>query len=189
LSPGCLTREPDRPWQRRSKGLTESVNQALAVIAFICGATLAGLAAIHFVWLNRAVIGPFALPIGLMPLVLLFEHSFEIPGGFFLLGAVVAMTTWFLVRRNPPRFPVAGAVLISGATLIFVSLVVFVGASVYYNVGMAGEIPAGWHRWVRPGCRAGGFGLVLFLAGLLLLGATGPGRGSRGLEARKSRVC
>jgi hypothetical protein len=38
-----------------------SVNQALAVITFICGATLAGLAAIHFVWLNPAVIGPFAL--------------------------------------------------------------------------------------------------------------------------------
>lgn len=166
-----------------------SVNQAVAVIMFICGATLAGLAAIHFVWLNPAVIGPLALPIGMTPLVLLFEYSFEIAGRFFVPGAVVAMTTWLLLRRNPPRFPVARAVLISGAALIFVSLVVFVGASVYYNVGMAGETPAGWHRWVRPGCRAGELGLVLFLVGLLLVGATGSGRGSRGLEARKSRVC
>jgi hypothetical protein len=166
-----------------------SIRQALAVITFICGATLAGLAAIHFVWLNPAVIGPFALPIGMTPLVLVFEYSFEIPGRFFVVGAVVAMAAWFVVRRNPLHFQVAAAVLISGGMLILVSFFVFVGASAYYNVGMAGEIPAGWHRWVRPGCRVGDLGLVLTLVGLLLLRATGWGCGSRGREAKKSRDC
>ena len=57
-----------------------------------------------------------------------------------------------------------------------VSAAVFVGASAYYNVGMAGDIPAGWYVWVRPACKAGGVGMVLNITGWLLLAAS---RGSR----------
>jgi hypothetical protein len=99
-----------------------SVKQALAVITFVCGATLAGLAAIHFVWLHPAVIGPFALPIGMRPLVLLFEYSFEIPGSFFFLGAFLAIATWFRVRGNPPPVLVAVVILLAGGFLVFVSV-------------------------------------------------------------------
>jgi hypothetical protein len=148
------------------------IKQTLAVITFICGATLAGLAAIHCVWLNPAVIGPLALPIGMTPLVLLFEYSFEIPGYFFFVGAPLAIASWFVVRANPPCFPVAVAVRFAGGVLVFVSIVVFVLASAYYNVGMAGDIPAGWSFWVRPGCRVGDVGLVLFSVGLPLGAAT-----------------
>jgi len=173
----------------RIEGLTVSVKQTLAVITFICGATLAGLAAIRFVWLNPAVIGPFALPIGMTPLVLQFEYSFEIPGYFFFLGAFLAIASWSLVRGNPPRFPVAVGVLLGGGFLVFVSVVVFVLASAHYNVGMAGEIPAGWYLWVRPGCKAGVLGLVLFSVGLLLMAATRSGGRSCGPGvARTSKV-
>jgi hypothetical protein len=154
----------------------------IAVMTFIGGATLAGLAAIHFVWLNPAVIGPLALPIGMTPLVLLFQYSFEIPGFFFYLGAFLAIASWFLVRRNPPSFPFVAAVLFGGGFFVFVCVVVFVLASAYYNVGMAGEIPAGWYLWVRPGCRAGGLGLVLFIVGLLLMATSRSGGGSRRRE-------
>jgi hypothetical protein len=128
---------------------------------------------------NPAVIGPFALPIGMTPLVLLFEHGFEVPGHFFILGAVLAIPSWFVVRGNPPRIPVATAVLFSGAFLVEVSIVAFVGASAYFNVGMAEEPPSGWHLWVRPACKAGGLGLVLFNVGLLLRAAMRSGARSR----------
>jgi hypothetical protein len=45
--------------------------------SFACGVIAGGLAAIHFIWMHPSVIGPFALPIGMTPLVLLFEYSLE----------------------------------------------------------------------------------------------------------------
>ena len=79
-----------------------TVRQTLSLMMFVGCTTLAGLAAIHFIWQNPAVIGPFALMIGMTPLVLLFEYSLEIPGYWFPLAAVLAVVSWFALRRNPP---------------------------------------------------------------------------------------
>src|SRR4051812_3062385 len=116
-----------------------AVTQGITLVIFVIGATLAGLAAIHLIWLHPAVIGPFALMIGMTPLVLLFEYSLEIPGYLFPLGALSAGVSWLLLRRNPPRPVAVLAVLLSGGALTGYGVIVFILASAHYNVGMAGD--------------------------------------------------
>lgn len=163
-----------------------SWKQNLAMVAFILGASLAGLAAIHYIWVHPAVIGPFALPIGMTPLVLLFQYSIEIPGYFCFLGAILAITSWFMVQSNPPRYQDAAAVTITAGSLLVVSAVGFIVASAYYNVGMAGEIPAGWVVWVRPACWGGDIGLLLLPIGLLLMLAAKRDPRPRGVAAART---
>lgn len=142
--------------------------RAIGTLIFVAGSLAVGLAAIHFVWRHPSVIGPFALPIGMTPLVLLFEYSLAVPGGWFFPGLALAGVSWLVLRRSPPPAIVGRAVLLGGLGLIGLSVVIFVLASARYNVGMAGDIPAGWIRWVRPGTQVGDVGLVLSVAGLVL---------------------
>jgi hypothetical protein len=141
------------------------VRQCLSLLTFVSGAALAGLAAIHYTWLHLAVIGPFALMIGMTPLVLIFEYSIDIPGYWFPLGLVVAAVSWLWMRRKPIRAPVAIVVILSGGVLMGFGLATFVLASAHYNVGMAEEISPGWYSWVRPATKVGEVGLLLLAAG------------------------
>jgi hypothetical protein len=145
-----------------------SVNQALAVIAFICGATLAGLAAIHFIWLHPAVIGPFALMIGMTPLVVLFAFSPEISAYWFLFGAVLAGVSWLVLVWNPPRPMAAKFVLRGGVLLVVIALFAFILASARYDVDTDGIAPTGWSALVRAGSVIGEVGLLLLASGLLI---------------------
>jgi hypothetical protein len=142
--------------------------QATCTLIFIASSTLAGLTAIHFIWLHPAVIGPFALPIGMTPMVLLFEYSFPVPGDYFAPVLVLAGASWLASWRYPPPVLIGRIVLLCGLFLAGLSVTIFVLTSAYYNVGMAGEIPPGWYRLVRPGTRAGEVGLVLVIVGLIL---------------------
>ncbi len=45
-----------------------TAKQGTCLLAYFGSASLAGLAVIHFVWRHPAVIGPFALMIGMPPL-------------------------------------------------------------------------------------------------------------------------
>jgi hypothetical protein len=132
-----------------------------------CGVISTGLAAIHFIWLHPGVIGPLALPIGMAPLVLLFQYSLEVPAPLIPFGAVLAGASWFLLFRNPPRPVAVKAILFGGGALVVFPLIVLFLASAYYDVGMAGEVPAGWYSWVRPASRVGEVGLLLMATGLL----------------------
>jgi hypothetical protein len=145
-----------------------NAKQTMSILIFVGGATLAGLAAINFAWRNPAIIGPFALPIGMTPLVLLFEYSFSIPGHCFFLGSAFAGASWLMLRGSPIPDMVRHSVLLVGMSLVGVSVLVFILASAYYNVGMAGEVPDGWYGWVRPGTQLGEIGLVLAAIGLLM---------------------
>jgi len=145
-----------------------NAKQTMSILIFVGGATLAGLAAINFAWRHPAVIGPFALPIGMTPLVLLFQYSFSVPGHYFILGSAFAVLSWLVLRRHPLDAMVGRSVLLAGMSLAGVSVLVFIVASAYYNVGMAGEVPTGWYDWVRPGTRLGEIGLVLAVVGLLM---------------------
>jgi hypothetical protein len=149
-------------------GRVVTVKQTLDLMIFVGSAALAGLAAIHFIWHNPAVIGPFALMIGMTPLVVLFEYSLEIPGFWFLVGAVLASVSWFPLRRNPPSPMAVKIVILVGGAQVATAISVFIFASAYYNVGMAGEIPPAWAGWVRPGSRIGAVGLVILASGLLM---------------------
>jgi hypothetical protein len=140
------------------------VRECLSLLTFVSGATLAGLAAIHYTWLHPAVIGPFALMIGMTPLVLMFEYSIYAPGYWFPVGAVVAGASWLWMRRKPIRATVVIVVILSGGALMGYGLATFVLASAHYNVGMAGEIPPEWYSWVRPATKVGEVGLVLLSA-------------------------
>ena len=51
----------------------------LIALCFVGGLPLAGLAAIHFIWLNPILLGPFALMIGMIPLVLVFKSFLSPP--------------------------------------------------------------------------------------------------------------
>jgi len=144
-----------------------AIRQGLSLVIFVCGVTLAGLAAIHFSWLHPVVLGPFALGIGMTPFVLVFEYSIDIPGYWFPVGTVVATAPWFWLRRRRIRALIAIVVILSGGVFMGYGLVNFVVASVHYNVGMAGEYPPGWNSWVPPATRVGEVGLVLLSAGVL----------------------
>jgi hypothetical protein len=137
-------------------------------VAFVCGVTLAGLVAIHFIWLHPAVIGPFALMIGMTPLVVLFAFSLAISAYWFLLGAVFAGISWLVLVRNPPRPMAAKFVLLSGGLLLVIALFVFIYASARYDVDMDGVAPTGWSALVRPGSVIGEVGLLLLASGLLI---------------------
>jgi hypothetical protein len=144
------------------------VRQGLCLVMLVCAATVAGLAAIHFIWLHPAIIGPFALMIGMTPLVVLFEFSLEISGYWFPLGAVLAGASWLALHRNPPGPMAAKVILVGGGVLVVTAVIVFILASAHYNVGMADEIPLGWYSWVRPGSRVGEVGLLVLAIGLLI---------------------
>ncbi len=161
-----------------------TASQALSITwltIFVCGATLAGLAAIHFIWLNPVVIGPFGLIIGMTPLVLLFEHSLEVPASWFPIGVLCSGASWLMLRRNPPRPVAAKVVFIGGGALVGLAMLTFLVASVYYNVGMAGPVPAGWYAWVRPGAKLGEVGVLLLAIGFLAMGPSSKSGASDGI--------
>jgi hypothetical protein len=141
------------------------VRQCLSLLTFVSGATLAGLAAIQYTWLHPAVISPFALMIGMTPLVLIFAYSIYAPGYWFPVGLVLAAASWLWIRRKPIRATVVMVVILSGGALMGYGLVTFVVVSAHYNVGMAGEIPPEWYACVRPATKVGEIGLVLLSAG------------------------
>ena len=72
--------------------------------------------------------------------------------------------------RDPPSRLIAVIILSLGVFLAVVSAIMFMFASAYYNVGMAGPIPGGWYTWVVPACQLGELGFVMAYVGLLLLG-------------------
>ena len=144
------------------------VRQGLCLVILVCTATLAGLAAIHFVWLHPDIIGPFALMIGMTPLVVLFQFSLEISAYWFPLGAVLAGASWLELHRNPLGPKAAKIILVGGGALVLASVTVFMLASAHYNVSMANEIPLGWYSWVRPSSRVGEVGLLILAVGLLI---------------------
>jgi hypothetical protein len=134
---------------------------------FACGVIASGLAAIHFIWLHPSVIGPFALPIGMTPLVMLFEYSLEVPVVWVPVGTVLAVASWLVLLRNPPGPTEIKMILLGGGALVALAALIVFLASASYNVGMAGEIPAEWETWVRPASRIGEVGLLLLATGLL----------------------
>jgi hypothetical protein len=142
--------------------------QTISILIFVSGASLAGLAAIHFVWRYPVIIRPLALPIGMTPLVLLFEYSLSIPGHDFFVGLAFAGVSWFMLRGSPLPSVVWRSVQLVGMSMAGVSVLVFILASAYYNVGMAGPVPSGWYGWVRPGTQFGEIGLVLVLVGAVM---------------------
>jgi hypothetical protein len=72
-----------------------------------------------------------------------------------------------MLFRNPPRPVAVRAVLLGGGALVILAVIVCIGASAYYNVGMAGEIPAGRVSWMRPASRILTVGLLVLVTGLL----------------------
>ena len=137
--------------------------------AYLAGAVVAGLAFIHFVWRNPEVLGPFALMIGMTPLVLFFEYSLEVPGYLFWLGVVVAGAGWFVLQPDPPSRRVLRRLMIGGGLAMGLCVLTFILASIYYNaVGAAGPTPDGWVRWVQAGTRLGEVGAIVLAAGLFL---------------------
>jgi hypothetical protein len=144
------------------------VRQGLSLVMLVCGVTMAGLAAIHFIWLHPAVIGPFALGIGMTPLVVLFAFSLELSAYWFLPGAVLAGVAFFVLARNPPRPVAAKFVLFGGGLLVVIAVLVFIVASARYDVDMDGIAPTGWSALVRPGAVIGDVGLLLLAAGMLI---------------------
>ncbi len=144
------------------------IKHCFSFVAFVCGVTLAGLAAIHFIWLHPAVLGPFALMIGMTPLVVLFAFSLEISAYWFLFGAVLAGVSWLVLVRNPPRPMAAKFVLLGGGLLVVIALFVFILASARYDVDMDGIARTGWSALVRPASVIGEVGLLLLASGLLI---------------------
>jgi hypothetical protein len=151
-----------------------TAKQCIYLLLYLISASLAGLAAIHFVWRNPEAIGPFSLMIGMTPLVLLFEYSLSVPGYWSWLGSVIAGVSWLGLRKEPPSRKVIASVTIGGALLTALSALIFILASAYYNVGAAGPVTSGWYRWTLPGTKAGEVGLVVTAAGLVLRMVTDP---------------
>lgn len=146
-----------------------TIKQAGFLSVYLVGAVVAGLAFIHFVWRNPIVLGPFALGIGMTPLVMLFEYSLEIPSQLFWPGAAIAGAGWFVLQPEPPSRRVLKVVTIVGGVGMGLAVLTFVAASTYYDAGgAAGPIPAGWLRWVRPGTQLGEVGAIVLAAGLFL---------------------
>jgi hypothetical protein len=144
------------------------IKQGFTLVAFVCGVILAGLAAIHFIWLHPAVIGPFALMIGMTPLVVLFAFSLEISAYWFLLGTLLAVISGWVLARNPPRPMAARIVILCGGLLVGIALFVFTVASARYDVDMDGIAPTGWSDSVHPGSEIGEVGLLLLASGFLM---------------------
>jgi hypothetical protein len=143
--------------------------QRICLTIYLLGAVVAGLAFIHFVWRNPIVLGPFALMIGMTPLVLLFEYSLEVPGYLFWLGAAVAGAGWFVLQPEPPSRRIIKMLILGGGLAMGLCVLTFILASMYYNAGgAAGPTPDGWVRWVRAGTRFGEVGAIVLTAGLFL---------------------
>ncbi len=151
-----------------------TAKQSIYLLLYLASASLAGLAAIHFVWRNPAVIGPFSLMIGMTPLVLPFENSLSVPSYWSWLGSVIAGVSWLGLRKEPPSPKIIAAVTLGGALITAFSALVFILISAYYDVGAAGPVPTGWYRWIQPGTKAGEVGLVVAAAGLVLRIVTKP---------------
>lgn len=145
-----------------------TAKQSIYLLMYLSSASLTGLAAIHFVWRNPAVIGPFSLVIGMTPLALLFEYSLSVPSYWSWLGPIIAGASWLGLRKEPPSPKIITAVIFGGAFITVFSFLVFILASAYYNVGAAGPVPSGWYRWVQPSTKTGEVGLVVAVAGLVL---------------------
>jgi hypothetical protein len=162
---------PEGPLVPQPRRVT--AGQSIYVLIYLYGASLAGLAAIHFAWRNPSILGPFAMVIGMTPLVMLFEYSLELPGYWVWVGSVIAGVFLFGLRKTPLPPRVTLSVILSGMLMAVLSVLVFIVASAYYDVGAAGPLPPEWLRWVQPGTKVGEVGLVLIAAGLLLWKAAG----------------
>ena len=120
--------------------------------------TIAGLSAIHFISKNPAIIGPFALMIGMTPLVDIFIYSLPVPGYYFVVGLAAALMARILGRTVGPaawRWSKASGIYLAftGSLLFALFIVILVGASAYYNIGFMdraksafrlGSLPTGW---------------------------------------------
>jgi hypothetical protein len=162
----AIQRRSDLGFSDRTEKLT--TKQSIYLLGYLGGSSLAGLAAIHFVWRNPEVIGPFSLMIGMTPLVLLFEYSLSIPSYWSWLGFIIAGVSWLGLRKVPPSPKIITAVTLGGGLITALSFLVFILASVYYNVGAAGPVPSGWYRWVQTAVKTGEVGLVVATLGLVL---------------------
>jgi len=140
-------------------------------IVFIGALCLAGLAGIRFIFVHPSLIGPFALMIGMTPLVVFFEYCPPVPSLFFFIGSGIAIGALALLLIWPPH-PAArrtGIVsLYAGGCTVALSVSICVIATIYYNVGMAGDLPPGWIACVRAGAGVGDVGFLLVFAGFLL---------------------
>ncbi len=146
--------------------------QAFFVALYSISLTVAGLSAVHFVWEHPAVIGPFALMIGMTPFVDVLA-SLPVPRHFFAVGLVVALAARLLCRPSGSgewRWPKASGIYLAlaGSLLFALFLAILWGASVYYDVGMdQAETPLGWEICRRLASRIGEIGVVLALVGVL----------------------
>ena len=146
-----------------------TAKQTFSMLIFVAGLTLTGLAAINFAWRNPAILGPLALPIGMTPLFLLFQFSIPIPGRDFFIGLAIAVATWMMLRSTSLPSWVRRSLLLIGFAMVGMSALVFMVASAYYDVGMAGPpAPSGWNEWVDPGTKVGEVGLVLLVVAAIM---------------------
>ena len=150
-----------------ARGYVVVVRESLYLAMFACGLISSGLAAIHLIWRHPSIIGPFALPIGMTPLVMLFQYSLEAPAFLIPLGTILAVASWLLLSRNPPGPMAITMVILGGMVLVGLSAIVVMLASACYNVGMTGEVPSEWEAWARPASRIGDVGLLLLATGVL----------------------
>jgi hypothetical protein len=75
------------------RGYSVVARDGLCLAMLACGVICAGLAAIHFIWRHPGALGPFALPIGMTPLVMLFQYSLEVPALLVPLGTALAVAS------------------------------------------------------------------------------------------------
>ena len=150
------------------------VKTSAVSIVFIGAVCLAGLAGIRFIFDNPSVIGPFALMIGMTPFVVFFEYCPPVPSLYFFVGLGIAIGTLGLLLIWPPdpaskRVGVV-SLFAGGYTMVF-SVAICIIATIYYDVGMAGDRPPGWIAWVRAGASVGDVGFLVVCAGILLCAA------------------
>jgi hypothetical protein len=146
-----------------------------ASTVFVGAVCLTGLAVIRYIFDNPDVIGPVALMIGMTPLIVFFEYSPPVPIFVFFIGAGAAIGAIGLLLAMPPHpatWRTAVVSLIAGVFAVVLSVIVCMAATIYYNVGFAGQPPAGWIAWVRVGAGVSDVGCLLVIAGLLLCGAS-----------------
>jgi hypothetical protein len=147
--------------------------RAALTVLFILGLSSALFAAIRFISGHPAVIGPFALIIGMTPLESVFAYSLPVPGYVFVLGLGVGFAAWTLIfrwRPTPSLRTLFRAVTATGICLCATFVVVLPVASVYYGAGfMGGDAPPpGYETWIRIGARTAEVGIVLLLVALTM---------------------
>jgi hypothetical protein len=147
--------------------------RAALIVLFVLGLSSALLAAIRFIWGHPAVIGPFALMIGMTPLESVFAYSLPVPGYVFVLGLGVGFGSWSLIRRwrpTPSLRTLVRAVAATGACLCATFVVALAVAAAYYGAGVMGgdAPPPGYETWIRIGARTAEVGIVLLLVALAM---------------------